>query len=98
MSGNAAAFREMLRTMHHGGHRDPGIPPMTRDRWNCVIFMTTLKGIYGRRDVRDGYKMASPLQSGRTELIITHHWWEYIQALRPWVRGSPAKSSSTGPP
>jgi len=55
MSGNAAAFREMLRTMHHGGSiAILGIPPgeMAID-WNQVIFKgLTLKGIYGREMLR----------------------------------------------
>ncbi len=67
MSGNAAAFREMLRTMHHGGSIALlGIPPgeMAID-WNQVIFKgLTLKGIYGREMFETWYKMASLLQSG----------------------------------
>jgi threonine 3-dehydrogenase len=51
MSGNAAAFRDMLRRMHHGGSVAMlGIPP--RDvaiDWNQVIFKgLVIKGIYGR--------------------------------------------------
>ena len=40
MSGNAAAFRDMLRTMHHGGSVALlGIPPgETAIDWNQVIF------------------------------------------------------------
>ncbi len=51
MSGNPSAFREMLRTMHHGGSiAILGIPPeATSIDWNDVIFKgLTLKGIYGR--------------------------------------------------
>jgi threonine 3-dehydrogenase len=78
MSGNAAAFREMLRTMHHGGSvAILGIPPgeMAID-WNQVIFKgLTLKGIYGREMFETWYKMASMLQSGlKLEPIITHHF------------------------
>ncbi len=77
MSGNAAAFRDMLRTMHHGGSiAILGIPPEeTAIDWNQVIFKgLTLKGIYGREMFETWYKMASLLQSGlKLEPIITHH-------------------------
>jgi threonine 3-dehydrogenase len=78
MSGNAAAFREMLRTMHHGGSiAILGIPPGdTAIDWNQVIFKgLTLKGIYGREMFETWYKMASLLQSGlKLEPIVTHHF------------------------
>ena len=78
MSGNAAAFRELLRTMHHGGSvAILGIPPdETAIDWNHVIFKgLTLKGIYGREMFETWYKMASLLQSGlKLDPIITHHF------------------------
>ncbi|MDH3266863.1 MAG: L-threonine 3-dehydrogenase [Gammaproteobacteria bacterium] len=78
MSGNADAFRDMLRTMHHGGKiAILGIPPeaMSID-WTHVIFKgLILKGIYGREMFETWYKMASMLQSGLDiEPIITHHY------------------------
>ena len=77
MSGNAAAFRDMLRTMHHGGSIALlGIPPEeTAIDWNQVIFKgLTLKGIYGREMFETWYKMASLLQSGlNLKPVITHH-------------------------
>ncbi|HEY5643086.1 MAG TPA: L-threonine 3-dehydrogenase [Woeseiaceae bacterium] len=78
MSGNAQAFRDMLRTMHHGGKvAILGIPPgdMAID-WNQVIFKgLVLKGIYGREMFETWYKMASMLQSGLDmSPIITHHF------------------------
>ena len=87
MSGNAAAFRDLLRTMHHGGSvAILGIPPEdTSIDWNQVIFKgLTLKGIYGREMFETWYKMASLLQSGlKLEPIITHHLpvQEYAQAF-----------------
>jgi len=87
MSGNAAAFRDLLRTMHHGGSvAILGIPPDdTSIDWNQVIFKgLTLKGIYGREMFETWYKMASLLQSGlKLEPIITHHLpvQEYAQAF-----------------
>jgi len=78
MSGNADAFRDMLRTMHHGGKvAILGIPPdeMSID-WTQVIFKgLILKGIYGREMFETWYKMASMLQSGlNIEPVITHHF------------------------
>ena len=87
MSGNATAFRDMLRTMHHGGSVAVlGIPPEdTSIDWNQVIFKgLTLKGIYGREMFETWYKMASLLQSGlKLQPIITHHLpvQEYAQAF-----------------
>ena len=78
MSGNPQAFRDMLRTMHHGGKISIlGIPPgdMAID-WNEVIFKgLVLKGIYGREMFETWYKMSSMLQSGLDiEPVITHHF------------------------
>ena len=78
MSGNPQAFRDMLRTMHHGGKvAILGIPPgdMAID-WNDVIFKgLILKGVYGREMFETWYKMSSMLQSGlNMDPIITHHF------------------------
>ncbi|MBT8101703.1 MAG: L-threonine 3-dehydrogenase [Gammaproteobacteria bacterium] len=78
MSGNPQAFRDMLRTMHHGGKIAMlGIPPgeMAID-WNDVIFKGLfIKGIYGREMFETWYKMSSMLQSGlNMDPIITHHF------------------------
>jgi threonine 3-dehydrogenase len=78
MSGNPQAFRDMLRTMHHGGKiAILGIPPgdMSID-WNDVIFKgLVLKGVYGREMFETWYKMSSMLQSGlNMDPIITHHF------------------------
>ena len=78
MSGNPGAFRDMLRTMHHGGKIAMlGIPPeeMSID-WTEVIFKgLVLKGVYGREMFETWYKMSSMLQSGlNIEPIITHHF------------------------
>ena len=78
MSGNAQAFQDLLRTMHHGGKvAILGIPPddMSID-WNHVIFKgLILKGIYGREMFETWYKMSSMLQSGlNIGPIITHHF------------------------
>jgi threonine 3-dehydrogenase len=76
MSGNAAALREMLRTMNHGGSISMlGIPPgETAIDWNQVIFKgLVIKGIYGREMFETWYKMAAMLQSGlNVRPVITH--------------------------
>jgi len=76
MSGNPAAFRDLLRTMHHGGNVALlGIPPEeTAIDWNQVIFKGLgLKGVYGREMFETWYKMTAMLQSGLDiSPIITH--------------------------
>jgi threonine 3-dehydrogenase len=78
MSGNAAAFRDMLANMAHGGKIAMlGIPDkeMAID-WNTVIFnMLTIKGIYGREMYETWYKMTVMLQSGLDITpVITHRY------------------------
>ena len=97
MSGNASAFRDMLRTMHHGGKIALlGIPPeeMAID-WNQVIFKgLVLKGVYGREMFETWYKMSSMLQSGLTvEPIITHRFplEDYEQAFELMESGQSGK-------
>ena len=76
MSGNAAAFHDMIENMAHGGKIAMlGIPsePIAID-WNKVVFnMLTLKGIYGREMYETWYKMSVMIQSGLDITpIITH--------------------------
>jgi len=97
MSGNAAALREMLRTMHHGGSiAILGIPPDdTAIDWNQVIFKgLTLKGIYGREMFETWYKMSALLQSGlNIDPIITHHFpvQEFNQGFETMGSGKSGK-------
>jgi len=76
MSGVPSAFRELLRTMHHGGSVALlGIMPAdTGIHWDEVIFKgLMLKGVYGREMFETWYKMASMLQSGLDiSPVITH--------------------------
>ena len=78
MSGNMEAFRDMLRTMNHGGRVAVlGIP--SEDAaidWTRVIFKgLTLKGIYGREMFETWYKMSTMLQSGLDlSPVLTHHF------------------------
>ncbi|MBC8872309.1 MAG: L-threonine 3-dehydrogenase [Planctomycetes bacterium] len=76
MSGNAAAFQEMLANICHGGKVAMlGIP--TEDMaidWNLVVFnMLTIKGIYGREMYETWYKMTVMVQGGLDiSPVITH--------------------------
>jgi threonine 3-dehydrogenase len=97
MSGNPMAFRDMLRTMHHGGKvAILGIPPdETVIDWKDVIFKgLELKGIYGREMFETWYKMSSMLQSGlNIEPIITHHFPvdDYLPAFELMESGQTGK-------
>ena len=78
MSGNGAAFEDMLANMAHGGKIAMlGIPakPIAID-WNTVIFnMLTIKGIYGREMYETWYMMRSMLESGLDLTpVITHRY------------------------
>jgi threonine 3-dehydrogenase len=97
MSGNPQAFRDMLRTMHHGGKIAMlGILPNdTSIDWNQVIFKgLELKGVYGREMFETWYKMSSMLQSGLDiEPVITHHFPinEYLPAFELMESGQTGK-------
>ncbi len=97
MSGNPGAFRDMVKTMHHGGSIALlGIPPadMAID-WNDVIFKgLVIKGIYGREMFETWYKMASMLQSGLDVApVITHRFpvGDYQQAFEVMNTGRSGK-------
>ncbi|MFZ2639684.1 MAG: L-threonine 3-dehydrogenase [Verrucomicrobiia bacterium] len=97
MSGNAAAFRDMLANMSHGAKIAMlGIPPeaMSID-WNTVIFnMLTIKGIYGREMYETWYKMTVMLESGLDiRPVITHrfHYTEYESGFEVMNSGQSGK-------
>jgi len=97
MSGNAAAFRDMLPNMSHGAKIAMlGIPAgeMAID-WNTVIFnMLTIKGIYGREMYETWYKMTVMLQSGLDMTpVITHRFphEEYLKGFEVMSTGECAK-------
>ena len=78
MSGNPAAFRELLHNMAHGGRIAVlGIPESEfAIDWREVIFnMLTIQGIYGRLMYESWYKMTVLLQSGLDiRPVITHRF------------------------
>ena len=97
MSGNPAAFTDMIENMCHGGKVAMlGIPsePMPID-WNKVIFnMLTIKGIYGREMFETWYKMSVLVQSGLDLTpVITHryHHSEFEKGFAAMRSGSSGK-------
>lgn len=97
MSGNDAAFRDMIKNMCHGGKIAMlGIPPedISID-WNDVIFnMLTIKGIYGRQMYDTWYQMTVLLQGGLDlDPVITHrlHYTEFEQGFEAMFSGQSGK-------
>ena len=97
MSGNPAAFRDMIDQMCHGGRIAMlGIPTeqMAID-WNKVVFnMLTIKGIYGREMYETWYKMTVMLQSGLDiSPVITHrfHYTEFARGFEVMRTGQSGK-------
>jgi threonine 3-dehydrogenase len=85
MSGNPAAFRDMIANMSHGARIAMlGIPSgeMSMD-WHTVIFnMLTIKGIYGREMYETWYKMTVMLQSGLDITPVITHRFPYTEFER----------------
>lgn len=80
MSGNAAAFNDMVNSMCHGGKIAMlGIQKYgTVIDWDKVVFNgLTLKGIYGREMYETWYKMTVMLQSGLDISSIITHTYDY---------------------
>jgi threonine 3-dehydrogenase len=97
MSGNPAAFRDMLSNMSHGARIAMlGIPsePVSID-WNTVIFnMLTIKGIYGREMYETWYKMTVMLQSGLDiQPVITHRYpyTDFVEGFEAMASGCTGK-------
>jgi threonine 3-dehydrogenase len=97
MSGNPAAFREMLANMCHGGRIAMlGIPAqeMAID-WQTVVFnMLTIKGIYGREMYETWYKMTVMIQGGLDiSPVITHryHYTEFGEGFLAMQTGQSGK-------
>ncbi len=97
MSGNPAAFRDMLANMSHGARIAMlGIPSedMAID-WRTVIFnMLTIKGIYGREMYETWYKMTVMLQSGLDiSPVITHRcrYSEFEKGFEAMMSGDSGK-------
>ena len=97
MSGNPAAFRDMLVNMAHGGRiAILGIPNQEfAIDWRTIIFnMLTVKGIYGREMYETWYKMTVMLQSGLDiGEIITHRYRaeDYQKGFEAMISGRSGK-------
>ena len=97
MSGNGAAFKDMLGNMVHGGKVAMlGIPSgeLAID-WHTVIFnMLTIRGIYGREMYETWYLMQSMIQTGLDiTTVITHrfHFTEFEKAFEVMRSGNSGK-------
>jgi threonine 3-dehydrogenase len=97
MSGNAAALRDILGNMAHGGRIALlGIPPdeFAID-WNQVVFnMLTIRGIYGREMYETWYAMTVMVQSGLdVSPVITHSfsYRDYEEAFATAASGAAGK-------
>ncbi len=92
MSGNPAAFQDLLQNMCHGGKVAMlGIPEKEfAIDWRTVVFnMLTIKGIYGREMYETWYKMTVLLQGGLDiSPVITHRF-----AFREFEKGFEAMRS-----
>ncbi len=95
MSGNPAAFRDMLANMSHGARIAMlGIPAgdMAID-WRTVIFnMLTIKGIYGREMYETWYKMTVMLESGLDITPVITHRFSYTDFEKGFAVMSGGKS------
>lgn len=97
MSGNADAFRSMLKAMNHGGRIAMlGIfaGDVSIDFAEVIFKGLHIKGIYGREMFETWYKMVSMLQSGlRIDPVITHRLPidEYEQAFAIMREGNSGK-------
>lgn len=78
MSGNADAFKSMIKAMNYGGNiAFLGIPPSEfAIDWSEIVFKSlTIAGIYGRRMFETWYRGIAMLQSGlNINPVITHHF------------------------
>jgi threonine 3-dehydrogenase len=97
MSGNPAAFRQLIDNMCHGGKVAMlGIPSeQIAIDWNKVVFnMLTIKGIYGREMYETWYKMTVMLESGLDiKPVITHrfHFTEFEKGFEAMISGNSGK-------
>ena len=96
MSGNPAAFGDMLANMCHGGKIALlGILPKTEVDWNVIVFESlTIQGIYGREMYETWYKMTVMIQGGLDITpVITHrfHYTDFDKAFEVMRSGQSGK-------
>ena len=97
MSGNAAAFQQMLDVMCHGG-KIAMLGIQTGESaidWNKLVFnMLTIKGVYGREMYETWYKMSVFIEGGLDiSPIITHRFpiADYQQGFDVMLSGESGK-------
>ncbi len=97
MSGNAAAFDQMVGAMVMGGRIAMlGIPAApTLVDWNRIVFKSlVIKGIYGREIFETWYKMLAMLENGLdVSAVITHDlpMAEFADGFRTMKAGQSGK-------
>lgn len=97
MSGNAAAFDQMVGAMVMGGRIAMlGIPAApTLVDWNRIVFKSlVIKGIYGREIFETWYKMLAMLENGLdVSAVITHDlpMADFEQGFRTMKAGQSGK-------
>lgn len=97
MSGNAAAFDQMVDAMTMGGRIAMlGIPPgKSPVDWSRIVFKAiTIKGVYGREIFETWYKMIAMLQNGLdVSGVITHRFaaGDFEQGFAAMTSGSSGK-------
>ena len=96
MSGNPAAFGDMIDAMCHGGKIALlGILPRCEVDWAKVVFNgLKIKGIYGREMYETWYKMTMMIRAGMDiSPVITHrfHYTEFERAFEVMRSGQSGK-------
>lgn len=97
MSGNSAAFDQMVGEMVMGGRIAMlGIPPgKSQVDWSRIVFKAlTIKGIYGREIFETWYKMIAMLEDGLDiSRIITHRFPvdDFEQGFKAMLSGKSGK-------
>ena len=97
MSGNPAAFDQMVEAMVMGGRIAMlGIPPKsTPVDWSRIVFKSiTIKGIYGREIFETWYKMLAMIENGLdVSAVITHEMpvEEFAQGFETMRQGQSGK-------
>ncbi|MDQ2090614.1 L-threonine 3-dehydrogenase [Marimonas arenosa] len=97
MSGNPAAFDQMVDTLVMGGRIAMlGIPSgPTQVDWTKIVFKAiTIKGVYGREIFETWYKMLAMLENGLdVRGVITHRFpvADFSQAFEAMLSGTSGK-------
>lgn len=97
MSGNPAAFDQMVEEMVMGGRIAMlGIPPgKSKVDWSRIVFKAlTIKGIYGREIFETWYKMIAMLEDGLdVSRVVTHRFSvdEFEQGFAVMLSGQSGK-------